>query len=457
MKKIGVRLLLWIFKALIGIKKGVTFLIFSVVRKPASMFWRGACCPVLAFVYSRYRRVHRIASHVYRPARGQLKALVVGKYATQVLAVVMAFLVTANNIYANDDLAKVGPTGSRSILASATQFHGEDEIVVEEALDIHYYDKEVAYLGGHAISIREYYPTDEELGGLVGIAEHGNAESNGASSHIINAVRVIPESESGDSLEPTRTKIIDYVVEQGDSTGKIAQKFGLKTNTILLANDLSSRSIIRPGQTLRILPVDGIAYKVKKGDTILQLAKKYKADTEEIFEMNGLSDETWLRIGEELILPDATPPSVIPTVRRITPSIKNVFTPPSAADTSSNSRLLWPTAARRITQYFSWRHRGLDIAGPMQTPIFASADGTVTYSGWNSGGYGNMIIIDHGGGLYTRYGHATRNLVKSGDQVKRGDVIQLMGSTGRSTGPHLHFEVTEGSTYNRVNPLNYIQ
>lgn len=124
--------------------------------------------------------------------------------------------------------------------------------------------------------------------------------------------------------------------------------------------------------------------------------------------------------------------------------------------------MIWPTAARRITQYFGHyrggsRHTGVDIAGPIGTAIYAADDGVVALSGWNSGGYGNMVLIDHGGGIYTRYGHASKLLVRAGDAVKRGDVIALIGSTGHSTGPHLHFEVMTGNPHNRKNPLEYVR
>jgi murein DD-endopeptidase MepM/ murein hydrolase activator NlpD len=122
----------------------------------------------------------------------------------------------------------------------------------------------------------------------------------------------------------------------------------------------------------------------------------------------------------------------------------------------STTKLAWPTSATRITQYFSWRHPGLDLAAKVGTPLYAAESGKVTISqGGYNGGYGNTIVIDHGGGMKTRYGHASKLYVKVGDTVERGEVIAAMGSTGRSTGSHLHFEVIINGT--KYNPLSYIR
>jgi murein DD-endopeptidase MepM/ murein hydrolase activator NlpD len=257
--------------------------------------------------------------------------------------------------------------------------------------------------------------------------------------------------------EPKRTEVEDYTVEEGDSVGAIARKFNLTTLTILNVNGLTARSIIRPGDKLRIPPVDGVLYKVKSGDTLGGIANYLSSDVNSIAKANGLSDLSTISIGMELMVPGGKLPPPKPVYQaptRIATSIKKVVSPSA----SGASRLLWPTAARRITQYYKGRaHFGLDIGGPTGTRIYAADDGVVVTSGWNSSGYGYMIVIDHGGGLYTRYGHFSKLHVSSGDTVTRGDVIGLMGSTGRSTGPHLHFEVMVGGLLNRRNPLDYIQ
>ena len=117
--------------------------------------------------------------------------------------------------------------------------------------------------------------------------------------------------------------------------------------------------------------------------------------------------------------------------------------------------MLWPATVRRITQYFNWRHRGIDIAGPTGTLIYAALDGMVEISGWNSGGYGYQIVLRHSNGMKTRYAHSSKLFVSVGQKVTKGEVIALMGSTGRSTGSHLHFEVVVGGV--RVNPFLYVK
>ena len=128
-----------------------------------------------------------------------------------------------------------------------------------------------------------------------------------------------------------------------------------------------------------------------------------------------------------------------------------------AADSHMPS--IWPTTGVVTSPYgLRWGgsdfHPGIDIANDMGTPIVATADGVVDYAGWNAGGYGNMVDINHGNGIMTRYGHASQVVVSAGQQVKRGQLIAYMGSTGFSTGPHVHYEVIINGQ--RVNPISYL-
>lgn len=251
-----------------------------------------------------------------------------------------------------------------------------------------------------------------------------------------------------------------YVVQPGDTIGQIAGKFGLKLTTILWTNDLSERSTLRVGQRLVILPKDGILYRVRRGDTLEKIAHSFQSTVDKIVATNSLPSDR-LAVGASLIIPDG--------VRVDTPArnqeknliarIKNIFIPPQikknvGSALSGVTAMLWPTTARRITQYFSWRHTGVDIAGPPSNKILAASNGTVVLSGWQRG-YGNTVIIDHGNGRRTRYAHASRLFVKRGEKVVRGETIAMVGSTGRSTGPHLHFEVYVGNR--RVNPLTFVR
>ena len=257
-----------------------------------------------------------------------------------------------------------------------------------------------------------------------------------------------------------RTEIIYHTVQSGEVIGQIAEKYGLSLSSVLWANGLTSRSLIKPGDKLKILPISGVVHKVKKGDNLSKIAKLYGADINKILEFNKLkSDGSDLVVGEELLIPDGKMPAPTPTYTQNTRQytvLSNVAAPPPSVSAPAGSGYLWPAGVRYISQYFGWRHTGLDIAGKIGTPLYATKYGTVTKSqcGWN-GGYGCYIIIDHGGGISSLYGHASKLYASVGDVVEQGETIALMGSTGRSTGSHLHFEIRINGV--RQNPLKYIR
>lgn len=258
--------------------------------------------------------------------------------------------------------------------------------------------------------------------------------------------------------ELVRTDIILHEVRLGETVGVIAEKYGLELATVLWANNLTVRSYIRPGDKLKILPTSGLIHKVKRGDTIAKIAKLYNTTPDKIIKSNKLKEDgTDMIIGEELLVPGGKKPVpvYVPPVRRYT-QLSNVAAPPPSIAAPAGSGYLWPAGARHITQYFGWRHTGVDIGGSVGTGLYASRAGTVIRSqcGWN-GGYGCYIIIDHGSGVTTLYGHASQLFVSVGDYVSQGQTIAAMGSTGRSTGSHLHFEVRVNGV--RQNPLRYIR
>ncbi|HTX87081.1 MAG TPA: peptidoglycan DD-metalloendopeptidase family protein [Candidatus Nanoarchaeia archaeon] len=268
-----------------------------------------------------------------------------------------------------------------------------------------------------------------------------------------------PEVAMTEKSKKTRKSSINYTVQAGDTISSIAVNFGISVNTILWENNLSATSLIRPGDTLVILPATGITYKVAKGETLGAIANKFGVDANDILAANNLPEDTLLAAGQNLFIPGgariyyAPAPTKVASTYNPLDVIKSLLSPSKAV--AAAGKLLWPTVTHNITQYFSWAHKGLDIANPLGTPIYAAESGTVIDAGWSTAGYGNKIDIDHGGGMFTRYGHASKLLVKKGDVVERGQVIALIGSTGHSTGPHLHFEVhVNGKTYN---PLDYLR
>lgn len=263
-----------------------------------------------------------------------------------------------------------------------------------------------------------------------------------------------------------RKEPVPYVVVSGDSLNGIAAKFGVNVSTILWENNLTAKSKLKLGQVLNIPPASGVMYTVKKGDNLGKIAKVYGANMDDIIAFNNLaSDGHDLRIGERIMIPGGikkeTRIIVSKSISKNSPRqiYGEVVTPPSSGQSPSASGFVWPTASHLITQYFGWKHHALDIAGPFQTPTYAAKAGVVEKSqcGWNNG-YGCVVIIDHGNGVKTLYGHHARLLVSPGDQVETGQTIGLMGNTGNVrgvTGIHVHFEVIVNSA--RVNPLGYVR
>ena len=275
--------------------------------------------------------------------------------------------------------------------------------------------------------------------------------STPAPSAVLSAATQDPSVATNISDKP-RDRIESYTVQPGDTVSSIAEKFGVSTDTIRWQNDLASINSIKPGQTLEILPVTGISYKVQKGDTIYSIAKKYEANAQAIvdFPFNTfVNDETFaLAIGQTVIVPDGVRPQVKPWSPIA--SIKNIT--PDAGTVTASGQFIWP-AQGIISQRFAWYHRAIDIANSTSPPALAADSGRVIIAGWpDSVGYGNRVLIDHGNGFATLYAHLARIYVSAGQTVKRGDQIGQMGSTGRSTGIHLHFEIRQNGA-----PLNPLQ
>lgn len=232
----------------------------------------------------------------------------------------------------------------------------------------------------------------------------------------------------------------DYTVEEGDTPGAIAELFGISLETLLWANNLTARSIIKPGQTLTVLPVNGVEHVVVKGDTIASLAKKYNAVSEEILAFNNLEEGSSLEVGVRLVVPNGIkPPPPAPKVVAIKPTVVTRQSSPVV-----EGWLIAPAPGRNPRGGTGIHgFNGIDISNTCGTPIVAAAAGTVIVAdgvGWN-GGYGKYIKIQHPNGIITLYGHARELLVGAGVEIAQGQGIALMGTTGRSTGCHVHFEV----------------
>lgn len=253
-----------------------------------------------------------------------------------------------------------------------------------------------------------------------------------------DAVILNPKSPSYYSDDSYREEITKYTVQQGDAISSIAENFGISTNTILWANNLQSKSIIKPGDTLEILPITGVKHTAKEGDTIESLAKKYKASAEEIAFFNGLDEEQALEKSAALVIPGGImPDSMLPKTKTAAP--KNV--PTYAVANQFSGQFIYPASGHNYGRIHA--NNGVDISNANGGPIYAAANGTVILaddSGYN-GGYGKYVKIQHAGGVITLYGHMSKVYAAQGQWVSQGTVIGMMGNTGHSTGTHLHFEV----------------
>ncbi len=257
-------------------------------------------------------------------------------------------------------------------------------------------------------------------------------------------IEVVVESQEGVSTLDEDGEITEYEVVSGDSVELIAKKFSISPETILWANDLKKQTPIHVGQKLVILPVSGVSYTIKNGDTVSEIADKFDVTQRELTEFNHLEDGK-LSIGEVIIIPGG---KIAPVKVNVSTGTHNTPTKAAAPVKSNNngsaSNMFTRPVVTGIKTQGVHGHNGIDIAAPYGTPIIAAGAGTVTLvrggNGWN-GGYGNYVVITHQKGVQTLYAHMSSISVEQGQTVSKGQKVGAMGSTGDSTGVHLHFEV----------------
>lgn len=258
-----------------------------------------------------------------------------------------------------------------------------------------------------------------------------------------------PSGTIADIEKPKNSMISVYIVREGDTLSGIAKLFGVSSNTILWANDLPRGSALRVGQTLTILPVTGVKYTVKKGDTIASVAKRFGADATEVASFNGIDGQT-LTVGEDILIPDG---EISVAVATPAPNASGKRATGILAATLNSSKgtatqigyYMRPLAGGVRTQGVHG-YNGVDLAAPTGTPILAAAEGDVLIAketGWNAG-YGGYVVIKHANGSQTLYAHQSAVAVSPGQHVQQGQVIGYVGSTGKSTGAHVHFEIRNG-------------
>ncbi|HVT75358.1 MAG TPA: M23 family metallopeptidase [Candidatus Paceibacterota bacterium] len=242
-----------------------------------------------------------------------------------------------------------------------------------------------------------------------------------------------------DIPEQRSTQISLYVVHAGDTLSQIAKMYGVSANTIIWANNI--RGAIHEGDELVILPINGVSHKVVKGDTLKSIAAKYRADVDDILAYNDMAPDEALAIGSTIIIPDGE--ASVPA----SSSVPGAAVNPTEALRGTGGPYYKdyyqrPIDGGRKSQGLHG-YNAVDLAAPTGTPIHAAASGVVIVarSGGYNGGYGSYVVISHPNGTQTLYGHMSKVIAVQGQSVDKGDTIGLIGSTGKSTGPHVHFEI----------------
>lgn len=254
----------------------------------------------------------------------------------------------------------------------------------------------------------------------------------------LNQSRIVREAQSFTAIpERPRLEILMYTVQVGDTAESIANQFGLQPTTLMWSNPEMEKApdLLRVGQVLTILPMDGAYYTVEENDTLEAIAEKYKVEVSAIRDCTFntlLQDEESLLVGLRLVIPGGSKPY---ETRQVT-----AYGGPVPTQVSGQGRFFWP-AAGVITQGYWYGHRAIDIGATQGAAILAADSGYISFAGWTDIGYGYLLVVNHRNGFETYYAHLSNFFVTEGQVVSAGQVIGAMGNTGNSTGPHLHFEI----------------
>lgn len=272
-----------------------------------------------------------------------------------------------------------------------------------------------------------------------------------------------------------RNQVQRYTVQENDTVIGISEQFNLKPSTILWGNPYTLSDdphALLAGLEINILPVDGVYYEWHDGDGLNGVSDVFGVTPEDIidFPANGLSRETIgdysnpnIRPGTWLIIPGGSRAFVnwsAPLITRENPAVASIYGPGACQAVTDgplgSGVFIWPTTETWISGYDydeGTNHRAIDIAGSLGNSVFAADAGVVVYAGWNNHGYGNVVMIDHGNGWQTLYAHLDSYNVDCGYYVFKGDTIAALGTTGNSSGPHLHYEMRYNGV--PVNPNNF--
>lgn len=419
--------------------------ILSIFKKPVIILARFLFYKVVVKFYCYYRSFARRVG-VYNKKQNIVMFLLNEKTVHILVVFVTVCVVFANvthNSYASDEFLVERKSVMQNLARSEFGDIDQEELIVETA-------------NSNSVLVKQNIKNSINDLAVVGAEYNDLHEDNllRRKNALDNKTLDKVKDDGEDEEIKKRDEVVRYVVEAGDTVGVIAEKFGVSVETILWENDLNVRGFIGIGDELDILPSTGVMHTVKSGENLGYISNKYDVEEKDIVADNKIVNSHSLKIGQKLFIPDGEKIRVVRKTNTynsaITTAVKNMV----ASKSPSTGKMFWPTTSHRITQYYHWRHHGLDIAAPIGTPLFAADSGVVERAGW-SNGYGNNIVINHGGGKKTRYAHMNRFYVSSGQSVSRGQTLGEMGNTGWSTGPHVHFEVIFNGV--KYNPLNYIK
>ncbi|MBN2502525.1 MAG: M23 family metallopeptidase [Anaerolineales bacterium] len=313
------------------------------------------------------------------------------------------------------------------------------------------------------------------------------AISQSSSAGLAMPAYVVPDKNLSDGIEreldmdtiiPSRERVdvATYEVEQGDNIFAIADQYGLQPESILWGNEAVLKDdprLISPGQLLNILPIDGVYYEYEEGKTLRQIAQEFEVEPEAIVEWPGnhldpyetdLDTPLLAAAGSHLIIPGGVSEITDwgpPAISRANPAVAAYYGAGSCGQIYEgpigNGTFVWPTTETFLSgyDYDPAIHPAIDIAGSIGNAIYATDSGVVVYAGWSEYGYGYMIVIDHGNGWQSAYAHLNSVGVGCGQSVYQGQVIGGLGTSGNSSGPHLHLEL-RSEIYGKVNPWNYL-
>lgn len=443
MKTLLIRVGLYGIRALVGLK-AVSRLVVRVVARPMFGVWRFALPRIVIPAYHILYTVRRRFSHWYRPAKNRLMYLVANRHMLHVVAIGIAVTAGTVNLQLADVRAET--YGQRTLMYGLVTNNAEQLIDEYADIDVVTQSTPVKYISAGVLSAP--------------LAAGGEDVDASSATVVGGSLSSLAISESGASVAP-RDAILAYAVQDGDTLSTIASAYGISLNTLLWANGLSVRSIVKPGQSLRILPVSGVVHTVKRGDTVAAIAKKYSVSEDQILAYNNIDDAQGLQVSQDVIVPGGEIKAPVPVSRKT--AVGSIFSSTPSTSTpklANGTKMVWPTDLTYIVRGLSWYHTGVDIDcnghanGTSTNDNYAAADGIVQFAGVKRG-YGNVVEINHGNGLVTRYGHHYSLYVQTGQQITAGTPIGRCGSTGSSTGTHLHFEVIANGKFS--NPLEYIR